>query len=138
LSFPAEAVIQPRSPKTKPDDKNWYRIIKEGDLFIVDEQTIASAVMRAREIMSNVKIRPYFADGKQCGMLVTKLTPIGILKDAGVVEGDIVTGVNGLKVNTPYQIFSAYRKIRNEQEIQVNITRDRKPLTLTYKVRKTI
>lgn len=133
LSFPTGAVWQPQ-PSSSHEDENWYNIRREGDAFVTDETTISNALRRVRDIMRNVRIRPCFMDGRPSGVMVTRLTPIGILKEVGVREGDVIKSINGFKLNTPHQIFTAYTNLRNQQELRVDIIRDSKPLILTYKI----
>ncbi|NQT95385.1 MAG: hypothetical protein HQ572_02945 [Candidatus Omnitrophica bacterium] len=134
LSLPTGGVWQPQGLQS--EDEKWYRIKKEGNTFLVDESTVKGAIQRTADIMRNIKISPYLKDGKKIGIMVTKLTEIGILKEAGVKEGDIVKSINGLNLNSPHQIFTAYKKLRNQKEIEVDIIRKDKPIILTYRIQQ--
>lgn len=135
ISFPAGEVWQPQS-SLSPEGENWYNIRREEDIFVVDEATVSNATRSIKEIMKNVKVSPYFVDGKPSGLAVTRFTPTGVLKEVGVREGDVIRSINGLRLNTPYQIFTAYYKLRSQQELKVDIIRDNQPQVLTYQIRK--
>lgn len=137
LSLPEGAVIQPAAdimPMAGGDD--WYKIECHGNTFILDEATIPNALSRAREIMKNLRIKPNLKDGTKAGLMIDRLDPAGILKDIGLIQGDVIKSVNGFKLNSPFQIFKAYKNLRNSQEIQVDIVRDNRPLILTYKINR--
>ena len=70
--------------------------------------------------------------GDKSGIILTKLTPVGILKEVGVAEGDVIKSINGLNLNTPHQVFNAYKTLKDQKELRVDIIRDNKPLVLTY------
>jgi len=134
LSLPSGTILQPQLA-ARAESGKWYNIQRQGNTFLVDEATVASAVGRIREIMQNVRIKPSFLAGANSGITVTKLIPVGILAEAGVREGDVIRSVNGFGLNSPYQIFSAYKKLKDQRELKVDIIRDDKPAILTYKVR---
>lgn len=133
LSFPKGAVWQEKAPAKS--DRNWYNVTREGDVFVVDKGTVSGAINRVRYIMQNVRIRPHFIDGKGSGVKITRLTREGILKEIGIKEGDIIKNVNGLGLNSPYQIFNAYRKLKDKEDLKVDIIRENKPLILTYRIK---
>lgn len=135
LSFPAGTVWQPQA-SLSGEDASWYNINREGDIFITDQATVSNCLRRIREIMGKVRVSPHFIDGKKTGIRVSRLTPTGIFKEIGVKEGDVIKTINGLKLNTPYQIFTAYRKLRNQQELKVEIIRSSQPQALTYRIEK--
>ncbi len=136
LSFPQGAILQPLTDSSSKD--KWFNIVKDGDTIVTDKATVKGAIYRVASIMKNVKIKPAFVDGKKSGVMVTSLKEIGPLAEIGVKKGDIIQTVNGLKLNSPYQIFSAYRKLRNGEEFKVDIIRDNRPLVLTYRVENKI
>ena len=135
LSFPEGGISQDAAASMNRDDK-WYHITRQGDTITTDKETVLGAISRVRDIIRNVTIRPYSADGKRCGIAVTALNEKGILKELGVKEGDVIMTVNGLTLNSPYQIFNAYRKLKDKDELIVDILRRNRPLMLTYRVEK--
>ena len=134
LSFPQGGIYQPRPAES--DEGIWYNITRHGDTITTDKATITGAVLRARDIMRNLKAGPYAEDGKNKGIAINALNEEGILKEIGIKQGDIIKTVNGLTLNSPYQIFNAYRKLKDKDELKVEIWRKGNPLTLTYRVGK--
>lgn len=134
LSFPDGGVFQDATPMDK--DEKWYHIVREGNTITTDRETISGVISRVHNIMRNMKIRPYSANGEKCGIAITMLNENGILKEIGIKQGDIIKTVNGFTLNSPYQIFNAYRKLKDKDKLVVNISRRAKPLVLTYRVKK--
>ena len=133
LSFSHGSVSQPGLPEA---DSKWYNISRQGNTITTDQSTVTGALLRMRDIMKNLKAAPYSEDGKRTGIAVQAINDTGILKDIGIQEGDIIKKANGFTLNSPYQVFNAYRNLRNKQEIKVDIIRQGSPLTLIYRIAK--
>jgi len=132
LTLPSGGISQPVTDMI--NDEKWYNVIKQGNVITTDRETISGAISRVRDIMRDVKIGPYSADGKKLGIAITRLNEKGILKEIGIKQGDIIETINGLTLNSPYQIFNAYRKLKGKDQLEVKILRSSQPLILTYRV----
>lgn len=134
LSFPEGGILQPGLAADK--DGKWYNITRDGDTITTDRATVRGAILRVRDIMKGLKAGPYSEEGKKTGIAITALNEEGVLKEIGIKQGDVIKTVNGFTLNSPYQIFNAYRKLKDNAELKVEITRKGTPLTLTYRVEK--
>jgi len=132
LTLPGGGISQPVTDMI--NDEKWYNVIKQGNVITTDRETISGAISRVRDIMRDVKIGLYSADGKKLGIAITRLNENGILKEIGIKQGDIIETVNGFTLNSPYQIFNAYRKLKGKDQLEVKILRSSQPLILTYRV----
>ena len=132
LTLPGGGISQPVTDMI--NDEKWYNVIKQGNVITTDRETISGAISRVRDIMRDVKIGPYSADGKKLGIAITRLNENGILKEIGIKQGDVIETVNDLTLNSPYQIFNAYRKLKGKDQLEVKILRSSQPLILTYRV----
>ena len=132
LTLPGGGISQPVTNMI--NDEKWYNVIKQGNVITTDRETISGAISRVRDIMRDVKIGLYSADGKKLGIAITRLNENGILKEIGIKQGDVIETVNDLTLNSPYQIFNAYRKLKGKDQLEVKILRSSQPLILTYRV----
>ena len=132
LTLPGGGISQPVTDMI--NDEKWYNVIKQGNVITTDRETISGAISRVRDIMRDVKIGLYSADGKKLGIAITRLNENGILKEIGIKQGDVIETVNDLTLNSPYQIFNAYRKLKGKDQLEVKILRSSQPLILTYRV----
>jgi len=135
LSFPKGAVWE---REVLPESDDWYSIKREGNNIVTDRETVSGALLRVHDIMKDINIRPHSVDGKKIGIRITKLNKRGILKEAGVEEGDIVKSINGMTLNSPFQIFNAYRKLKDKDILSVELVRGSKSLTLNYEVKNSL
>ena len=70
------------------------------------------------------------------GVIVTKIYPNTPAEKAGIQVGDIVTEVNGFKINNENSMFSVFHEFRAGQTITLQIVRDDEELTKTMKLVK--
>lgn len=72
------------------------------------------------------------------GFLVENLAVGKIIERSGLQEGDLIKSINGQPVNSLYGIYKAYMGVKSGGDIKivnVDIIREGKQKTLTYKVR---
>jgi hypothetical protein len=73
-------------------------------------------------------------DGNPNGFRITGMRCGNPLMQAGIKNGDVVTAVNGKRVNTTLQAASTYLKLRNEDHLRLEVTRRGAPVFLEYDV----
>lgn len=77
------------------------------------------------------QLKEYF--GVKDGVLVTSVTESSAAAKAGVKAGDVITSVNGSRVDSPSELREEMRDVEPGQEFTLEITRDRKSMTLKGK-----
>lgn len=96
---------------------------------------VYSAINDANEILSQVSIAPYFEEGAARGYKVENVQEGSLINQAGLKSGDIVKRVNGMPTETPDQLIQAYQKLKDATDIQVEIERDGRSITLNYQIK---
>jgi len=134
LAFPDGGVLQPVI--FPANEGKWYNIKTEGNTIITDRATVVGAILRVKDIMKDLKVGPYSEGGEGSGMAVARLNEKGILQEIGIKQGDIIKSVNGLPLNSPYQVINAYRRLKDKNELEVKIIRNASPMVLNYKIEK--
>ncbi len=124
LVLPGGSIKQPKMAD--------FDIVQEGGTFRISRAEVNKAILKAPQIMRDIKIMPHFAKGRPQGIRLSKVKEGSIFEKAGVKSGDVVKSVNGMTLNTPHQIFSAYKKLKNEKEFRVEVLRDKKLVALDY------
>ena len=81
------------------------------------------------------QLKEYF--GVKDGVLVTSVTEDSAASKAGVKAGDVITGVNGSRVDNPADLREVMRDLESGEEFTLEIMRDRKPMTLKGKAEST-
>lgn len=72
-------------------------------------------------------------DGKPDGFRMG-LSRCSVVKHAGFRNGDVVNRINGRKIATIPGAIAAYFDLRNEEELEVQVTRQGKPVTLYFQL----
>ncbi|MBU4342400.1 MAG: hypothetical protein KKG21_00145 [Candidatus Omnitrophica bacterium] len=128
----------------------------EKDIWVVNRESAEKAIDNAGRSLFSVikKVRPECRFGKwpslrfNCalgdlvlnkeGFLVQNLAVARLVERAGIKKGDLIKSVNGQPVNSLFGIFKSYMNIKSNKDVKVvkvDIIRDERPQTLTYKVR---
>ena len=63
------------------------------------------------------------------GVIITKIIPDSPADNAGLKTGDIITEIDGYKINNEQTIFGVFQEFRTGQEVSVKIIRDNSELT---------
>jgi len=69
------------------------------------------------------------------GVLVTGLRQNGAAKDAGILDNDVITAVNGVSVNSPAELQEQVSRYRPNDKISVTLNRNNKILQLDVVLR---
>jgi serine protease Do len=77
------------------------------------------------------QLKEYF--GVKDGVLVTSVTENSAASKAGLRAGDVITSLNGSRIDSPSELREEIREVDPGQEFTLEITRDRKPMTLKGK-----
>lgn len=89
-------------------------------------QSIDAGIMRYYNLQSNK------------GVIITKVLPDTPADNAGLKSGDIITEIDGYKINDEKTIFGVFQEFRAGQEIEVKIIRDNSELTKKMKLDKNL
>jgi len=89
-------------------------------------QSIDAGIMRYYNLQSNK------------GVIITKVLPDTPADNAGLKSGDIITEIDGYKINNEKTIFGVFQEFRAGQEIEVKIIRDNSEMTKKMKLDKNL
>lgn len=81
-------------------------------------------------------IANYYALRSTKGVIVTKIVSNSPADKAGLKVGDIITEIEGYRINNEQTIFGVFQEFRAGQEISVKIIRDNSELTKKMKLDK--
>jgi serine protease Do len=81
-------------------------------------------------------IAKYYKLKSDKGVIITKVLANSPADNAGLKPGDIITEIDGYKINNDQTLFGVFQEFRTGQEISVKIIRDNADLTKTMKLKK--
>lgn len=119
LDFPLGSVSEP------------ITVISE-DKRIIDRGALTKKIPSLNALMEQGMVIPHIESGKITGLKIAKIKDKALAKMAGLSEGDILTSVNGQRLNSLQGALEAYRNTREEEKIDLEIKRNNKNRKLTY------
>ncbi|MDH3922566.1 MAG: PDZ domain-containing protein, partial [Desulfobulbaceae bacterium] len=83
---------------------------------------------------TQVRIRPYFRQGKPEGLIVSQIRADSIFEKLGLMNGDIIASVNGKQMSSPEEAFQLYNSLNSGSQVSIEITRRGQKKMLTYDI----
>jgi len=100
----------------------------------VDRSKINSALKNINQLMSQVKVRPHFKDGVPSGLLLSHIQRNSIFKEMGLLNGDIVKGVNGKEIKSVDDALKFYENLKNSASVDLQIERKGEEMSIGYQI----
>ena len=97
-------------------------------------ETINDAMMNINSLMKDVRIRPHFRNGQPEGMAVSGIKSNSIFRKMGIRNGDIITGVDGQKIESVDDAMALYGNLKSTSEIQLEIKRMGQVQSIEYTI----
>jgi general secretion pathway protein C len=105
---------------------------RSGGSITVDKTEVDQAFKNMNQLLTQVRIRPYFSSGKPDGFMVSNIKQGSIFQKMGLRSGDVIRGVNDRPITSADDMLGLYRGLQSGSEINLNIKRRGKEETLTY------
>jgi type II secretion system protein C len=110
-----------------PMDAGAARTLSRADL----DKRLGSEIPR---IMAETVLTPVNA-GSVKGVALSRIPQGSLLTDAGLQQGDVLTEVDGVPIDSPMTLLSLYPKLQTESQVQAVVLRNGQPVTLTLSLR---
>ena len=96
---------------------------------------IDNALKNVNDLMQQVKIMPHFDNGQPDGFSLTGIRPNSLVRKMGLRNGDIITGVNGEKIETMDDALGFYQKLSSSDNISIQMKRRGRERTIEYRIK---
>ncbi len=103
--------------------------------YVVDRGEFEGMISNVNQFMTQLRVRPYFVNGKPAGYLVSDIRPGSVIEELGIRNGDILQGVNGAPITHPEQAFAAYQLLQQESELTLEIKRGPETHVFNYQLK---
>lgn len=110
-------------------------ITNKGATKIVDRSDVQASMKNLHRLLSQVRVRPHFRNGKADGLLVTNIKPGSFFAKLGLRNGDIVQGIDNRMIKSPDDVLEVYKKFRLGSQAALKIMRNNKQKTINYEFR---
>lgn len=103
--------------------------------YLLERETVTASLQNLSTMMRDIRVVPSFDAARQPnGYRVASIRYGSLLDKLGLKRGDIIQSVNGLAISDPDRAYQAYRQLKDESSIQIDILRGSSPQTLTYEI----
>jgi general secretion pathway protein C len=103
--------------------------------FEIPRQEIDGALSNLNQLATQARIVPNFQNGKANGFKLFSIRPNSLYSKIGIQNGDIIQKINGYEINGPDKALEIYNKLKDAQNITVDLVRRGKSQTLSYNIR---
>lgn len=98
----------------------------------LDRNTITKSLDDINELLSQVRVRPHYKDGKADGLMLSQIKPNTVFTKMRLRNGDVVQRVNGKSISSPDEIMEFYEELKSGSSVSLDITRRGRSRSLTY------
>ena len=82
------------------------------------------------QLFSQARILPKYEDGEMVGVQVSAIQAGSLFEQAGIKDGDVITELNGIKINSPEESATILRELSDAEELAITIRGEDGPETL--------
>lgn len=118
--------------QTAPQEEETGEI--EVETVAIAQEVLQSSMSNLNELMTQVRIRPYFRQGRPEGLIVSQIQADSIFEKMGFMNGDIIASVNGKQMSSPEEAFQLYNSLQSGEDVSIEITRRGQKRMLTYQI----
>jgi general secretion pathway protein C len=109
--------------------------VSKGSTITVNRKDLESSLKDINKLLSEVRIRPHFKDGKSDGLSITRIQPGSVFTKLGLRNGDVVQKINDKEITSPDDVLALYDKLKSGSSVSVQIARRNRQRTLNYQFR---
>lgn len=123
----------PTDPLAAELDKGVKKVGEHN--YEVQRSTLDSLLGNMGALAKAARIVPETRDGKAAGFRLFSIKPDGPFAKIGLLNGDVISAINGLEMNSPDQALLAYTKLKTANHLSVAIERNGQKITKDYNIR---
>jgi general secretion pathway protein C len=103
--------------------------------FEVQHSAIDALLGNMGALAKAARIVPETRDGKSIGFRLLSIKPDGPFGKIGLQNGDIISAINGMEMNSPDKALEVYTKLRTANHLSVGLERNGQKVTEDYTIR---
>jgi general secretion pathway protein C len=123
-----------RTPRLPGDIAKKIRRVSATE-FLVDRRAVDQILEQQATLMRAVKLRPNQKNGRVTSLTVNRVSKHTLLAALGVRNGDQLRAINGFSLTNPEKALEAYSRLRTASELNLELVRRGKPVTIQYRIR---
>jgi general secretion pathway protein C len=138
---PAVATAEPPPPVSDGGGDDLQAAIDNGvkkiddSTYEIDKSLVAKALANPMALAKGARVVPAVKNGQPDGFKLYAIRPSSVYAKLGLTNGDTLQAINGFQLTSADKALEVYTKLREATQLEVEITRRGKPLTLKYSIR---
>ncbi len=136
-----QPMTQPQPPTTPPPtdgaggDEVAQGVTKTGAYdYTIDRKMIDKQLADLPTLQSQARVVPHYKDNAYQGFKLVGVRPGSLYRAIGIRSGDVITAVNGNKIDSPNKALELFEQLKSSSNISVEIERRGQPKTLGYTI----
>jgi general secretion pathway protein C len=106
--------------------------VEKADTVTVSRSSVEESLENIHELLSQVRIRPHFRDGRAEGLAVSNVRPGSFFAKMGLKNGDVVQGIDGREIKSPDDVLEVYEKMKSGSQVALEIERRGEKKIINY------
>ncbi len=106
-----------------------------GASYMVDQAKLQQAIKNPSQMMTDARLRPNIANGKEEGFVLSEVKPGGIYQSLGLQDGDVLLRINEYDISNPEKALQAFTALRGLDRVQIDLIRSGSRMTMTYQIK---
>jgi type II secretion system protein C len=102
--------------------------------YQVNRSMIDKELADPAKLQREARVVPHFKDNQYSGMKLVGVRPGSLYRTLGIRSGDVITGVNGTRIDNPGKALELVEQLRKSSNITVDIERRGQPRQLNYSI----
>jgi general secretion pathway protein C len=102
--------------------------------YVVDQRKLQQAIANPAQMMTDARLRPNNAGGRDEGFILSEVKPGGIYQSLGLQDGDVLLRINDYDISNPERALQAFTALRGLDRVQVDLIRSGARMTMTYQI----
>lgn len=131
---PGPAFGQPPPPPFGADDVGSGVRQTGANSYEVPEGEIDKALSNLNSLLTQARVVPNFENGVTNGFKVFAIRPNSIFERLGVKNGDVISKINNIEINSPDKAFALLTQLRNERTLTMEVLRGGNVESFTYNI----
>ncbi|HVU53339.1 MAG TPA: type II secretion system protein GspC [Polyangia bacterium] len=138
---PAPAAAAPAAAAPAPSGDPLAAELQKGikktgeNNYEVQRGTVDSLLNNMSALSRAARIVPELKDGRAAGFRLFSVRPDGPFALIGLQNGDVISSINGLEMNSPDQALMVYTKLKSASHLSVGLERNGQKITKEYNIR---
>lgn len=103
--------------------------------YDVSRSMIDKQLADMQKLQQDARVIPHYKDKDYAGFKLVGVRPGSLYRALGIRSGDVITSINGDKIDSPNKALQLFESLKNSSDIAVEIERRGQPKTLSYKIK---